>query len=82
VEKLEVILATTNMRPPKIPIFFNVDAQAHSNLATIKKILAQYVMFLHYTPSCCKTFYGISITCGLSFVIWMGKNIPIYSLKK
>jgi hypothetical protein len=82
VEKLEVILATTNMKPPEILVISNVDAQPHLNFATIKKNLTQHVMFLHYTPSCCKTFCGTLITFGFSFVIWMGQNIPIFSLKK
>jgi hypothetical protein len=80
VEKLEAILATTNIKTPRIPVISNVNVQPHLNPPTIKKILAQHVMFLHYTPGCCKTFCGILITYELSFVIWMGQNIPIFSL--
>eukprot|EP00245_Coleochaete_scutata_P005974 TRINITY_DN20025_c0_g1_i1.p1 TRINITY_DN20025_c0_g1~~TRINITY_DN20025_c0_g1_i1.p1 ORF type:complete len:413 (+),score=64.66 TRINITY_DN20025_c0_g1_i1:107-1345(+) len=43
VGNLEAILAETEIRTPRIPVISNVDAQPHSDPATIKKILARQV---------------------------------------
>ncbi|XP_020108004.1 malonyl-CoA-acyl carrier protein transacylase, mitochondrial [Ananas comosus] len=43
VSRLEAALASTEIRTPKIPVISNVDAQAHSDPDTIKKILARQV---------------------------------------
>lgn len=40
VSRLEAALAATEIRPPRIPVISNVDAQPHADPATIKKILA------------------------------------------
>ncbi|KAI8474452.1 MAG: acyl transferase/acyl hydrolase/lysophospholipase [Monoraphidium minutum] len=40
-EKLQAALAATNIVTPRIPVISNVDAQPHSDPATIKAILAQ-----------------------------------------
>ncbi|KIY95233.1 Malonyl-CoA-acyl carrier protein transacylase [Monoraphidium neglectum] len=40
-EKLQAALAATNIVEPRIPVISNVDAQPHSDPATIKAILAQ-----------------------------------------
>ncbi|KAG6523143.1 hypothetical protein ZIOFF_012996 [Zingiber officinale] len=43
VSRLEVALASTEIRTPRIPVISNVDAQPHSDADTIKKILARQV---------------------------------------
>ena len=47
VSRLEVALATTEIRTPRIPVISNVDAQAHADPDTIKKILARQVCSLN-----------------------------------
>jgi malonyl CoA-acyl carrier protein transacylase len=42
-EKLQEALNNTNIVTPRIPVISNVDAQPHSDPATIKAILAQQV---------------------------------------
>ncbi|EEF46043.1 malonyl CoA-acyl carrier protein transacylase [Ricinus communis] len=44
VSRLEAALAATALMPPRIPVISNVDAQPHSDPATIKKILARQVI--------------------------------------
>jgi len=46
VQQLEAALANTEIRTPRIPVISNVDAEPHSDPATIKRILAQQVIFL------------------------------------
>ena len=46
VSRLEAALAATVIKPPRIPVISNVDAQPHSDPATIKKILARQVSYL------------------------------------
>ncbi|KAL7081959.1 hypothetical protein ACP275_14G071000 [Erythranthe tilingii] len=43
VSRLEAVLASTVIRPPRIPVISNVDAQPHADPDTIKKILARQV---------------------------------------
>lgn len=43
VSRLEVALAATEIRTPRIPVISNVDAQPHADPETIKKILARQV---------------------------------------
>ncbi|KAG2327578.1 hypothetical protein Bca4012_036589 [Brassica carinata] len=43
VSRLEVALAATEIRSPRIPVISNVDAQPHADPDTIKKILARQV---------------------------------------
>jgi len=45
VQQLEAALANTEIRTPRIPVISNVDAEPHSDPATIKRILAQQVIF-------------------------------------
>ena len=44
VEKLTAALATTTIRPPRIPVVSNVDAQPHSNPDEIRSLLARQVV--------------------------------------
>ncbi|TXG74469.1 hypothetical protein EZV62_003048 [Acer yangbiense] len=43
VSRLEAVLASTQIRSPRIPVISNVDAQPHADPETIKKILARQV---------------------------------------
>lgn len=49
VQQLEAALANTEIRTPRIPVISNVDAAPHSDPATIKRILAQQVIFRFHT---------------------------------
>jgi [acyl-carrier-protein] S-malonyltransferase len=44
VQQLEAALANPEIRTPRIPVISNVDAEPHSDPATIKRILAQQVV--------------------------------------
>eukprot|EP00434_Breviolum_minutum_P008052 symbB.v1.2.007100.t1/scaffold431.1/size205911/13 len=43
VEKLEEVLASVDLKTPRIPVVSNVDAKPHSDPETIKAILAKQV---------------------------------------
>uniref|UniRef100_A0A2P2IX03 Malonyl CoA:ACP transacylase n=2 Tax=Rhizophora mucronata TaxID=61149 RepID=A0A2P2IX03_RHIMU len=73
VSRLEAALATTEIRPPRIPVISNVDAQPHADPATIKKILARQVT----SPVQWETTVKTLLTRGLkkSYELGPGKVI-------
>ncbi|CAN1180191.1 Malonyl-CoA-acyl carrier protein transacylase, mitochondrial [Linum perenne] len=58
VSRLEAALAATEIRTPRIPVISNVDAQPHSDPATIKKILARQVTSPVQWETTVKTLLG------------------------
>lgn len=58
VQQLEAALANTEIRTPRIPVISNVDAEPHSDPATIKRILAQQVTSPVQWETTLKTLLG------------------------
>jgi [acyl-carrier-protein] S-malonyltransferase len=73
VSRLEAALAATQIRPPRIPVISNVDAQPHADPETIKKILARQVT----SPVQWETTVKTLLTKGLkkSYELGPGKVI-------
>lgn len=44
VERLEAVLETVDLRPPRIPVISNVDAQAHDDPVEIRRLLCEQVV--------------------------------------
>lgn len=57
-EKLQEALNNTNIVTPRIPVISNVDAQPHSDPATIKAILAQQVWCWMWLV-CCNVAFSV-----------------------
>ena len=44
VERLQNVLTTAELRPPRIPVVFNVDASPHDDPQTIRELLVKQVV--------------------------------------
>lgn len=73
VEKLQAALAATEIKTPRIPVISNVDAQPHSDPATIKAILAKQVGCGIFGPGlCCGILASIRWGASLQGKAWRG----------
>ncbi|KAL6759079.1 malonyl coenzyme A acyl carrier protein transacylase [Haematococcus lacustris] len=73
VAKLLTALDATELRTPRIPVISNVDAQPHSDPATIRQILAQQVTSPVLWENSLKTLFDKGL--GKSYEIGPGKVI-------
>ncbi|KAJ9514529.1 hypothetical protein QJQ45_016261 [Haematococcus lacustris] len=73
VAKLLTALDATDLRTPRIPVISNVDAQPHSDPATIRQILAQQVTSPVLWENSLKTLFDKGL--GKSYEIGPGKVI-------
>ncbi|KAJ9167501.1 hypothetical protein P3X46_022149 [Hevea brasiliensis] len=78
VSRLEAALAATDIKPPRIPVISNVDAQPHADPATIKKILARQVT----SPVQWETTVNTLLTKGLKKGYELGPGKVIAGIVK
>jgi len=78
VQKLSDVLAVTEVKPPRIPVYSNVDAAAHSDPEVIKAILARQVT----SPVLWENTLGSLLAAGLAESYELGPGKVIAGIMK